>query len=153
MSCDLYTKDLIWLLSLGGAYKIPQQIRTGCCEGLDRHRISTLYWPNPNTGADFVTGRGDVCPSKGETNTDTGRGGNTSGTFLDWGRGKAVPAAQSPPKLHQVSGIKGSISALAFRIWLHHPGQCASGHKWSSRRKREKMRRRRKTWDLSFWKG
>lgn len=62
--------------------------------------------------------------SKGETNTAADRKGNTSGTFRDWGIGKTVPVVQSPPNLHQVSGIRESISALAFHVWLNHPGQC-----------------------------
>lgn len=37
---------------------------------------------------------------------------------------EVVPVLQSPPNLHQVSGIKESISALAFHVWLNHPGQC-----------------------------
>lgn len=62
--------------------------------------------------------------SRVETNSAADRKGNTSGTFWDWGRGKTVPVVQSLPNLHQVSGIKESISALAFHVWLNHPGQC-----------------------------
>lgn len=121
----LYKKDVIVLLSLG-VHRMYQQIRTRCSKRMIS--ISALYQPNPNTRADFVTGQGDVWPSKGETNTGMDRRGNTSGTFLDWGWGKIVPALQSPPNLHQVSGIKGSISDLAFNVWLNHPGQRASWH-------------------------
>lgn len=127
MTVFFNTKDFVILLSLG-AYKIHQHIRTGCSKRMIGVTFQTLYPPNPNTGADFVTGWRDVWPSKGETNTGTDRRGNTSGTFLDWGRGKIVPATQSLPNLHQVLGIKGSISDLAFCVWLNHPGQGASGH-------------------------
>lgn len=34
-----------------------------------------------------------------------------------------VPVVKSLPNLHQVLGIKGSISALTFYVWLNHTGQ------------------------------
>lgn len=79
---------------------------------------------NPNTGTDVDRGWRVGWQSRVETNTAADRKGNTSGTFWDWGGGKTVPVVQSPPNLHQVSGIKESISALAFHVWLNHPGQC-----------------------------
>lgn len=71
------------------------------------------------------------------------RKGNTSGTLWDWGRGKTVPVVQSPPNLHQVSGIRESISALAFHVWLNHPGQCVRcWTKWIHSPKRKRRGRR-----------
>ena len=90
--------------------------------------------------------------SGGETNTAVDRKGNTSGTFWDWGRGKTVPEVQSLPNLHQVSGIKESISALAFHVWLNHPGQCVRC--WTklihSKKKEEKRKEEEEEEDLGL---
>lgn len=82
--------------------------------------------------------------SRAETNTAVDSKGNTSGTFWDWQRGKTVPVVQSLPNLHQVSGIKGSISALDFHVWLNHPGQCVRcWTKWILSKKRSKKKKKK----------
>ena len=100
-------------------------------------------------GTDFDVGGRVGWQSRGETNTAADRRGSTSGTFWDCGRGKTVPGVQSLPNLHQVSGIKGSISALAFHVWLNHPGQCVRC--WTKRILWKKTRRR-KTWGSALYR-
>lgn len=70
MSCELYTKDLILLLSLGGVYKIPQQIRTGCREGLIG--ITFQHFPGliPTQGPTLSQAR-EMCGRAKEKQTQT----------------------------------------------------------------------------------
>lgn len=113
--------DIFW----GLKKEKPRQIRTVCIKGMIGIVFQHLIILIPTRGGRrFDTGGRVGWQSGGETNTAADRRGNTSGTFWDWGRGKTVPVVQSPPNLHQVSGIKESISALAFHVWLNHPGQC-----------------------------
>lgn len=105
--------------------------------------ISTLCHPNPDIGR---VNRGWIAgwQSRAETNTAVDSKGNTSGTFWDWQRGKTVPVVQSLPNLHQVSGIKGSISALDFHVWLNHPGQCVRcWTKWILSKKRSYKKKKK----------
>lgn len=128
MFCKLDTKDLIRLLSFGGAYKIPQQIRTGCSKGMIGITFQHFTGLIPAQGP-TLSRAGEMCGRAKEKQTQAR---TKRGKYLrdfPWIEEEVRQYLQCNPLqiCTRCRALRGASPLWLFHVRLSHPGHCALG--------------------------